>query len=155
GNPVAGVSVVFAVATGGGSLTGPTAVTTSGNGLAAVGGWMLGTLTGPNTLTATAPGLAGSPVTFTATAAPGSATQLGFTGQPSPPASGVAISPAVQVSAQDAFGNTVPGCTGTISVALGSNPTGGVLAGGTTVTAVNGVASFADLSLSTAGTSFT
>src|SRR5207253_11518089 len=120
-NPVAGVSVVFAVATGGGSLTGPAAVTTSGNGLAAVGGWMLGTLTGPNTLTATAPGLAGS-VTFTATATPGSATQLGFTGQPSVATAGTALTPAVQVTARDQFGNIATGYTGNVIVSLGTNP---------------------------------
>src|SRR5439155_489151 len=36
GNPVAGVSLMFAVATGGGSLTGTNPVTTNGSGIAAI-----------------------------------------------------------------------------------------------------------------------
>lgn len=64
GNPVAGVTVTFAVASGGGSVTGAVA-TTGADGRAAAGSWTLGAA-GTNTLTATA-GSAGS-VTFTATA---------------------------------------------------------------------------------------
>ncbi len=64
--PVAGVSVTFAVATGGGSVTGPSAKTNA-SGIAKVGSWKLGTAAGANTLTATSAGLTGSPVTFTAT----------------------------------------------------------------------------------------
>lgn len=64
--PVPGVSVTFAVASGGGSITGPTAVTNA-SGVAAVGSWTLGTTPGTNTLSATAQGLTGSPVVFTAT----------------------------------------------------------------------------------------
>ncbi len=66
GNPVSGVTVTFAVASGGGSITGSTAQTNA-NGHAQVGSWTLGAVPGPNTLTATVPGLQGSPVTFTAT----------------------------------------------------------------------------------------
>jgi hypothetical protein len=65
-NPVAGVHVTFAVATGGGSVTGADAVS-SASGIATVGSWKLGGAAGANTLTATCDGLAGSPVTFTAT----------------------------------------------------------------------------------------
>lgn len=67
GNPVAGVTVTFAVASGGGSVTDPVQ-TTGANGAAFVGSWTLGPDLGENTLTATSDGLAGSPVTFTATA---------------------------------------------------------------------------------------
>jgi plastocyanin len=67
GNPVAGVTVTFAVTSGGGSVTGPVQ-TTGDNGAAFLEGWTLGPSVGPNTLTATADGLAGSPITFTATA---------------------------------------------------------------------------------------
>ncbi len=65
GNVVPGVSVTFAVASGGGSLTGGSA-TTGSNGIATVGSWTLGQTAGANTLTATSTGLTGSPVTFTA-----------------------------------------------------------------------------------------
>ena len=65
-NPVPGVHVTFAVASGGGSVTGAAAVTNA-KGIAAVGSWTLGGTPGENTLRATVAGLAGSPVTFTAT----------------------------------------------------------------------------------------
>ena len=69
GNPVASVAVTFAVASGGGSITGSSA-TTNALGIAAVGSWTLGATAGANTLTATAAGsgIAGNPATFTATA---------------------------------------------------------------------------------------
>jgi alpha-tubulin suppressor-like RCC1 family protein len=66
-NPVSGVAITFAVALGGGSITGASQ-TTNGTGIATLGSWTLGPTAGTNTLTATAPGLTGSPVTFTATA---------------------------------------------------------------------------------------
>jgi adhesin/invasin len=67
GNPVAGVTVTFAVTSGGGSVTGPVQ-TTGDNGAAFLESWTLGPTLGPNTLTAAADGLTGSPITFTATA---------------------------------------------------------------------------------------
>ena len=69
GTGVAGVTVTFAVASGGGSVTGATA-TTDANGIATVGSWTLGTTPGANTLTATASGVtitSANPVTFSAT----------------------------------------------------------------------------------------
>jgi hypothetical protein len=66
GNGTAGVVVTFAVASGGGSVTGGSA-TTNAVGVATVGSWVLGAV-GANTLTASATGL--QTVTFTATAAP-------------------------------------------------------------------------------------
>lgn len=65
GNAVSGASVMFAVASGGGSLTGAT-VGTAEDGTASVGSWTLGSSAGPNTLTAAVDGL--TSVTFTATA---------------------------------------------------------------------------------------
>jgi hypothetical protein len=70
-NPISGVSVTFAVASGGGSITGDIAITDA-SGIATVGSWTLGDIAGSNTLTATAAGLTDSPVTFTATATVGS-----------------------------------------------------------------------------------
>ncbi len=61
--PMAGVHVIFAVTSGGGSITGGN-VTTDVNGVATVGSWTLGASEGSNTLTATAGNL--PPVTFTA-----------------------------------------------------------------------------------------
>jgi hypothetical protein len=65
GNPVAGRTVVFAVATGGGSVA-PASVVTTSAGLAQVTNWTLGAALGANTLTATSAPLA--PLTFNALA---------------------------------------------------------------------------------------
>ena len=64
GTAVSGATVTFAVASGGGSVTGASA-TTSASGVATVGSWTLGTTAGTNTLTASVASL--PPVTFTAT----------------------------------------------------------------------------------------
>ena len=76
-NPVSGVSVTFAVASGGGSITGATR-TTNASGVATVGSWTLGASAGANTLTATSTGIPGSPVTFTATSVVQSKTSAAF-----------------------------------------------------------------------------
>jgi adhesin/invasin len=65
-NGVQSVRVIFAVTSGGGSITGDTAYSDA-NGIATVGSWTLGPNPGANTLTATSFGLQGSPLTFTAT----------------------------------------------------------------------------------------
>ena len=65
GNPKSGVVVTFAVATGGGSVTGASA-TSNTQGVATVGSWILGPAPGANTLTASAAGL--PTVTFSASA---------------------------------------------------------------------------------------
>jgi hypothetical protein len=69
GNPVTGVTVTFAVGSGGGGVTAPIQQTDA-NGVARVGSWTMGALSGPNTLTATVTGsgIAGNPLTFSATA---------------------------------------------------------------------------------------
>src|SRR3989442_665517 len=103
------------------------------------------------TLTASAGGFA--PVTSTAfDITPGTATQLAFTVPPSNTVAGAAISPAVQITALDPAGNPVPSFTGSVTVALGSNPGGSTLSGTTTVAAVNGGATFGELSLNKTGT---
>ena len=86
-NPVAGVSVTFAVASGGGAVLPATAVTTNASGIATATSWTLGPVAGPNTLTATAApgGITPNPVTFAATGTPGAATQLGWCSSPPPP----------------------------------------------------------------------
>ena len=74
GNPVSGVTVMFAVG-GGGPSTGPTP-TTNASGIATVGSWTLGTVAGANTLTATSAGFTGSPVTFSATGTAGATAEF-------------------------------------------------------------------------------
>src|SRR5207302_88478 len=82
----------------------------------------------------------------------GTATQLVFSVQPTNAVAGAAITPAVQVTAQDASGNTATGFTGNITVAIGTNPSTGTLSGTKTVAAVAGVATFSGLSIDKAGT---
>ena len=69
-NPIAGVAVTFAVASGGGTVVpaGPATVTTNASGIATATSWTLGPTAGTsnNTVTASAGSLTGSPVTFTA-----------------------------------------------------------------------------------------
>src|SRR5207253_643489 len=78
------------------------------------------------TLTATG---AGSTTSAALNITAGSATQLVFCAQPSTTTAGAAITPAVEVTAQDASGNTATGFTGNITVAIGTNPSSGTLAG--------------------------
>lgn len=66
GNPVPGAGVLFAVAAGGGAVTGGTQ-TTDAAGVATVGAWTMGPTQGENRLTASVSGSSLAPVTFTAT----------------------------------------------------------------------------------------
>ena len=68
---------------------------------------------------------------------------------------GAAISPAVQVSVEDANGNVVTSDNSSVTIAIGANPGNGTLSGTLTVAAVNGVATFNGLSINKAGTGYT
>ncbi|MEO8334294.1 MAG: Ig-like domain-containing protein [bacterium] len=136
GNPVSGVSVTFAVASGGGSATGVAAVT-DGSGIAMVGSWTLGTTAGSNTLVASSGSLTGSPVTFTATGVAGPAASISVNagnGQTATAGTAVATPPSVIV--KDANGNPVAGVTITFGVTSG----GGSATGLTVDTDSNGIA---------------
>ena len=105
-------------------------------------------------------GVATSPPPGPPPPAPAPATQLAITVQPSDaaPYPAATIQPPVQVVARDAQGNTVTTFTGPVTIAIGRN--GGRLAPGTlrgtqTVTAVNGVATFSDLSIDQPGSGYT
>lgn len=68
GAPLAGITVTFAVSSGGGNVTDAVQITDA-TGVARVTKWTLGNVAGANTLSATAAGsgFTGNPVTFTAT----------------------------------------------------------------------------------------
>ena len=151
GNGVGGKAVSWVVGTGGGSVA-PTTSTTNPNGLAWTR-WTLGPSAGSNLLNAVFSGVPSVP--FTATAQAGTATKLAFTQVPVTTSAGSSITPAVRVAIQDASGNTVTSANGDVTVAIGVNPGGGVLSGTTTVSAVNGVATFANLSIDKTGTGYT
>src|SRR5438552_5117066 len=87
--------------------------------------------------------------------APGPATQLEFTVEPTTATAGTALAPSLRVTALDAAENLVPTFTGNVTVAFGgTSGEGSTLGGTTTVAAVNGVATFGDLTVSKAGTGY-
>src|SRR4051812_23070483 len=104
GNALANVGVTFAVATGGGSITGPSQ-TTNPQGIARVNTWTLGKTAGGNPLTATTIGFAGSPVTFNATGTPGPASAGSSTATVPNGTAGSATS--ISVQAKDQYGNSL------------------------------------------------
>ena len=87
--------------------------------------------------------------------AAGPATQLQFTVQPNDAIAGSAIAPPVVVTAYDAFANEAMSFTGTVSVTIGTNPTGGGLSGTLQAAAVAGVATFSALTIDQAGAGYT
>lgn len=126
GNPIAGVTVSFAVTGGGGTIINPSQ-TTGTNGIATSGTWTLGTTAGPNTLTATSAGLAGSPVTFTALGVTGSAARLVIVSgnnQSASPGGVLQQNPTVQVV--DGNGNGVSNVAVTFTVTNGGGSINGV-----------------------------
>jgi YVTN family beta-propeller protein len=140
GNPLAGVTVVFAVASGGGALTGATAVS-SASGLATVGSWTLGTTSGTNTVTASVSGV--TPVTFTATGVASAPATLTVT--PASTALGVSASQPITAVVKDQYGNVVAnapisytsGNTGVAQVTT-AGVVSGVAFGSTAVTVTSG-----------------
>ncbi len=134
GNPVAGVTVTFAVGIGGGTVIGANQ-TTDANGLAAVGAWFMGATPGPNTLIASSGTLA--PVTFNATATAGppvSMQAVSLISQGGTAGANALSAPSVVV--RDALGNPSVGIQVTFSVTAG----GGALVGPVKVTGVDGIA---------------
>jgi hypothetical protein len=154
GNPISGATVTFAATAGGGSLSATTA-TTNGWGLASTT-LTLGPNAGTNTVTATSGTLAGSPVTFSATAtaapaAPGAPASPGAPGAPAPAVTtlslvsgsgqtgtaGQALANPLVVEVTNSSGSPVSGVTVTFAVTAG----GGSLSATTVSTNSSGLAS--------------
>src|SRR5207247_10574814 len=134
---------------GGGTRAG-TATVNAVNGVATFSGLSVNKAGSGYTLTAAATGLR------TSTSAPfsitvGALAQLVFTVQPTNVVAGATMGPAVQVTGQDAQANTVTAFSGNVTVAIGSNPGGGTLAGATTVAAVSGVATVPGVGITSGG----
>jgi hypothetical protein len=83
------------------------------------------------------------------------ANKLAFLGQPTSTNAGASIVPSVQVAVEDTNGSVVPGATNTITIAIGNNPSAGILGGTATATPVNGVATFPNLTISAGGKGYT
>ncbi len=108
------------------------------------------TLSGTYTITGTDGSASGSAAL---TVVSGPATQLSFTTQPAGAAPGQAFS--VALAELDQFGNLAASSVAPVSLAIGTNPSGGTLSGTTTVDAVGGVATLAGLSIDKGGIGYT
>lgn len=84
-----------------------------------------------------------------------SASRLAFTVQPVSSAAGAVMTTAVQVTAEDASGNAVPGYTGSVKLSLPFTTSyGDSLSGTTTVAVAGGIASFPNLRLNVGGVGY-
>lgn len=115
------------------------------------------TVSGGTSRTVDVPSGGTASASFAVTCVP-SATALGFAVQPTDTRSGATITPAVQVRAVDDQGNVVTSFSGVVTIAIGRNGGlvfAGTLSGTRSVDAVNGIATFPDLSIDQVGTGYT
>jgi hypothetical protein len=89
-------------------------------------------------------------ITFTLPAA----ARLAFITQSIQATAGSPLSPTVQVELRDADGNRAFGATGEVTLSLATGPAAGKLEGTVTVTAVDGLATFSNLTIKQAGTGY-
>ena len=159
GNAVAqaGTAVTASIATGPAgtsSLIGNPTVATNGSGLATFAGLGITGPAGAYTINFSGVNLTGV-TSAQITLGAGAPSRLVFATQPANAVAGAAIAPAISVLVQDALGNTVTGATNTVSLSIQNNAGGGTLAGTTSRAAVNGAATFNDLSINAAGSGYT
>ncbi len=146
-NPVSGATVTFAAPGSGASATlSASSAMTDVNGIAVVTA-TANSVAGSYSVTAATAGVAAS-ASFALTNVVGAVGQIAFVQQPANTQAGAVISPPVTVRATDAGSNPIFGATITISVQGGTAALGGTL---TANTDVSGMATFGDLSLTTAG----
>src|SRR5215467_14215891 len=151
------VSLAIGTNPAGGTLSGGSAVTVA-SGIATFPGLSIDTPGTGYTLTAssTPSNTAATSAAFNISAGVGPPAKLAFVQGPSSTGAGAAISPAVTVAVEDANGNIETSDNATqVSLAIGTNPAGGTLSGGSAVTVASGVATFSGLSIDKAGTGYT
>jgi len=153
--PTAANQVTIAIGTNpsSGTLAGPTQVTAVA-GLATFSNLSINKVGAGYTLMASATGLT-SMISSAFNVTVGLPSKLAFTVQPTNVTAGSLITPSVQVSIEDALGNLVTTANNSVSMAIGTNPSGGVLSGTTPITAVAGVATFSDLNINNSGVGYT
>jgi hypothetical protein len=147
-------TVHFSTTDGGPTLPADYTFTAGDGGSHTFSGGAAMSIAGGQTLTAmdTAAGLAGSAAVLVT---PAAADHLVFLQQPTDTAAGQTISTVI-VEVVDAFGNVETSDNShTITLSLGTNPSGGTLSGTLTLTVVNGVATFSDLAIDLAGVGYT
>jgi hypothetical protein len=124
------------------TFTGAVTLETAGNQIITATDTGTGSITGSGTVRVT----------------PAAADHLLFLQRPTGTAAGQTISPAVMVAVVDQFGNIVTSDNSdTVTLSIGVDPSGGTatLSGTLTLTVVNGVATFSDLSIDMAGAGYT
>lgn len=144
---VAGGSVTFSVTQGGGTIS-ATPATTDTLGVATGGQWTLGLTAGEQRVRAAA---GADTVTFVATGVPMRPYKLSFLTQPSTRPARAAITPNVRVAVQDSVGNVSTTSTDSVTISLDANPRNATLGGTRKVAAVQGIATFAGISVDSAG----
>ncbi len=151
GNVVAGDSSTVTLTLSSGTFEGGSATVSApaSGGVATFSGLVIDAA-GTYTLFA-ADGSLASAVSNSFQITPDVASKVVFTQQPTDTTAGQAVSPAVQVTVEDRFGNRETGDSSTVTLALSH---GAFAGGGATATAPasGGVASFANLVIDTAGT---
>lgn len=137
----------------GGSITGGTTTVAAVAGVATFSGITIDKAASNYKLTATS-GTLTSAVSGFFTINPAAADHLAYTVQPSNATALSPITPQIEVTALDAFGN-VASYTGNVTIAINNNPGGGTLSGTATKAAAAGVATFDNLSINNAGVGYT
>ena len=143
----ADTSAVTLTITGGGATISGTTTVNAVKGIATFKNFFF-TKAGVYTITAT--DTFNTIVSKTITVVPAPAATLTISTPPASVTAGVAITPALTVTAVDAFGNAVANKTG-ITISLVAKPTGGKLTGTVSAPTLNGVATFSKLILKTPG----
>jgi uncharacterized repeat protein (TIGR03803 family) len=139
-------NVTLTVATGAGSLSGTTTVTAI-NGVATFSNAILDTAGGHTLLTTD--GLLASATSNNFTVNPAAASQLVYATQPGNVSAGSPMTPSIVIDVEDQFGNIVAGNSSNVTLAIHTGP--GSIGGTDTVAASNGVATFSNVILDTAG----
>jgi hypothetical protein len=151
GNPVSGATVLLSVTGSANTITQPSS-TTNSSGVAT--GSFSSTKAETKTVSATANGVAITQ-TATVTVGPAAASALGFFVQPTNTVASATVTPPVEVEVRDQYGNRVTTASNSVAMTIGTNPAAGTLSGTTPVAAVNGVATFSDLSIDQPATGYT
>ncbi|MGA7237318.1 MAG: Ig-like domain-containing protein [Bryobacteraceae bacterium] len=152
-NPLAGLPVTFTPPSIGASVmfAGPTTVTSDANGIATSSAITANSQSGAFQVSAMVPG-ATSPALFNLTNLPGASHTLAFVQQPADASAGATITPAVTVRLQDSLGNPTPTPGVPVTLQLQAPMRQKSLSGtATQLTDANGLATFADLRVQTAG----
>lgn len=151
-NPIAGVTVTAAIASGNGTLGGTTTAITAATGIASFSDLLIRGTIGTYKLSFTA---AGGPAVTSGNISlvAGPASQLTITTQPPSTALvGVVFLRLPVIQVRDAEGNAVNKSGIPVTAAIATGPSGGTLGGTLTVnTSGNGTATFSNLKLSKAG----